>query len=41
MQRILIADDHPLFRQAMREIVTDVFTRRGGPFTDPLAPWLG
>ncbi len=33
MQRILIADDHPLFRQAMREIVTDVFTRRGGPFT--------
>ncbi len=33
MQRILIADDHPLFRQAMREIVAELFTQRGGPFT--------
>ena len=33
MQRILIADDHPLFRQALREIVVEVFAGRGGEFT--------
>jgi DNA-binding NarL/FixJ family response regulator len=33
MQKILIADDHPLFREAIRDVVSRLFTTQGWPFT--------
>ncbi len=32
MQNVLIADDHPLFREAIRDVVGRLFAARGWPF---------
>jgi DNA-binding NarL/FixJ family response regulator len=32
MQKVLIAEDHPLFRDAIREVVARLFTARGWDF---------
>lgn len=32
MARVLIAEDHPLFRAALRDIVRELFAERGWPF---------